>query len=1377
MKKTKENKNIDWDFILDLEGSKLEGYVPNYENSKSGVTIASGFDLGARNENDLIGLPKNLIKKLIPYLGLKGVEAHRIANTLNINNDEMKIINSFAKNKTMNKLKTRYNKTSGMNFDDLPMHKATTIASVAFQYGNLESETPNFWKQVTSNNWKGAINNLLNFQDDYPTRRGKEAAYLIKGEKNQKKISPTTIDTAQYQSNELTSAPKLPDEITPLDSISKIEAPEYIQNPNALNSVPTSPAPIDDKRKEMFTVGNKYRVEGMETALKERKKPEYIPEHSISVDKKKSFNPYLSEENKTYPKTLDRKDHDSTYTAWDDFRTGFFTGKYDEIVESTKDLGDKYFKKYSKFFAPGVPPLGSGELPDEPIYVDEQEEFIGDENYDRLKDNRIINNPLLQRFTIGSNSYEETTSIIGEINKNIETMARLTQSNSIFGSLGITAAMILDPTIITGVGAINMARKAATTINRLKLGLTYSVAMALPGEVIQANQDPLYTGDRLLGTLAVHGLISSSLSAFKIPKIEIKMGRNNKNNNINNSNILIDRSKLNNEKPTSNANQRSSFNTKDATNAQFEEIEIIKIHDDIIKTSAYRKEVNQINNLKKAVKDNSYIGTDLKIERSSLTPTMRVMSYDPIVPATAQEKIMMMLLVDTGAFIEKNKFGITSSDNAETIMDVTINSAMHKTLFKSGEEFVELWGHTSKTGVLGNTVAEFKIKLGIKGSQTAHQAMARSKFYEEIAMALRTGDKHDVPYVQKSVNYFREYLNYIDEMAYTSKVYQRPFVKKIEELELKLKEIKDPKNIEKLKKEIIILKNTMKDLHKKGPMQNNAEGFFPRIYNHAAIEKDPETWHKLMLKDTRITNPNISEIKANLIAEQKTASILHNKGYVEIGDDGNFVNEAFSTKQRIIQLPDVELAPFLINDAEMVLKHYTKTMGMDIVLTNQFGDVTMKDALQNVRNQYDELILKNKDPKIKAKLKKKQQNVISDLEDTLARVRGTYGAPSDPHSIPMRMIRAFKSAGVVTHMGGAMISSIPDLGMVIMRHGLNDFTNGFKALFLKKGGLNDLLKQMNRKEIRNVAQGGELILGVRQMAMADVGDIFQNRTKFEEVLHNSTNLMMLLNGLNAWNSIGKELVSQLVTNDIAKLAVKYYKKSDSISNKDVQKLAMTGINLPTLKKIGEQVNLHSQIIDGTQYIINTAKWDIKQPELVLKFRYALNMEIKRTIVTPGAGDRALWTSTALGTLIAQYKSFSQAFVQKVMIRGAQEKDINFATGIVSMILLGALVVQLKRLLSGQGLEEDYNELFYAAILKSGTTGIFGDFHNIASVLTNGRLSAERLLGIEPTSTSLGFKASTVGGPFVSYIGGWAEGKPDLPFSSLPAVDIAKQIIP
>ena len=49
---------------------------------------------------------------------------------------------------------------------------------MAFQYGDLESQTPNFWRQTTNNQWMEAYNNLLNFQDIYESRRKREAEYL-----------------------------------------------------------------------------------------------------------------------------------------------------------------------------------------------------------------------------------------------------------------------------------------------------------------------------------------------------------------------------------------------------------------------------------------------------------------------------------------------------------------------------------------------------------------------------------------------------------------------------------------------------------------------------------------------------------------------------------------------------------------------------------------------------------------------------------------------------------------------------------------------------------------------------------------------------------------------------------------------------------------------------------------------------------------------------------------------------------------------------------------------------------------------------------------------------------------------------------------------
>lgn len=68
-----------------------------------------------------------------------------------------------------------YGAASAPVFQDLPVGAQTAIADIAFQYGNLASRTPNFWRQVTTGQWQDAHSNLLDFQDDHRTRREGEA--------------------------------------------------------------------------------------------------------------------------------------------------------------------------------------------------------------------------------------------------------------------------------------------------------------------------------------------------------------------------------------------------------------------------------------------------------------------------------------------------------------------------------------------------------------------------------------------------------------------------------------------------------------------------------------------------------------------------------------------------------------------------------------------------------------------------------------------------------------------------------------------------------------------------------------------------------------------------------------------------------------------------------------------------------------------------------------------------------------------------------------------------------------------------------------------------------------------------------------------------
>ncbi|MEC9061538.1 MAG: pesticin C-terminus-like muramidase [Pseudomonadota bacterium] len=169
---------IDYAFIQKLEGNSNKGYVPDLEHSNSGVTIASGFDLGARRLSDLIGLPKPIIDKFTPYLGIKGADAQAKLEScpLILSDEECAKVNKFAHQEAEERLLDMWDGETP--FNDLSDRKQTVVASVSFQYGHLPSRTPNFWQQVTSGEWDAAIKNLRNFGDRYPTRRNKEADYL-----------------------------------------------------------------------------------------------------------------------------------------------------------------------------------------------------------------------------------------------------------------------------------------------------------------------------------------------------------------------------------------------------------------------------------------------------------------------------------------------------------------------------------------------------------------------------------------------------------------------------------------------------------------------------------------------------------------------------------------------------------------------------------------------------------------------------------------------------------------------------------------------------------------------------------------------------------------------------------------------------------------------------------------------------------------------------------------------------------------------------------------------------------------------------------------------------------------------------------------------
>ena len=156
--------------ILEFEGTKRKGYVPkdNQGNiiGKSGVTIGKGLDLGAQDENSLrsMGLEGELLNKLKPYVGVKGKEADEIADTLTINPEEEKFINTAVTTRYWNTFNSSFKLYTGYDSAELPDKARYAVASRFFNSGGSIFKTgrglTNLTKQLRTRDYKAAADNI-----------------------------------------------------------------------------------------------------------------------------------------------------------------------------------------------------------------------------------------------------------------------------------------------------------------------------------------------------------------------------------------------------------------------------------------------------------------------------------------------------------------------------------------------------------------------------------------------------------------------------------------------------------------------------------------------------------------------------------------------------------------------------------------------------------------------------------------------------------------------------------------------------------------------------------------------------------------------------------------------------------------------------------------------------------------------------------------------------------------------------------------------------------------------------------------------------------------------------------------------------------------
>jgi hypothetical protein len=320
-----------------------------------------------------------------------------------------------------------------------------------------------------------------------------------------------------------------------------------------------------------------------------------------------------------------------------------------------------------------------------------------------------------------------------------------------------------------------------------------------------------------------------------------------------------------------------------------------------------------------------------------------------------------------------------------------------------------------------------------------------------------------------------------------------------------------------------------------------------------------------------------------------------------------------------------------------------------------------------------------------------------------------------------------------------LMSSIVDTTAAVFQHGFGRMLKGTMKNFAKK------IKKIERPEKREGELAGvigEAYLNNRAHAITDVLDPYNQGTKLERAMSYASSKSVAITGFNIYTDALREIIAG-VSIDRSMKSIEALAKGAKIKPKEIERLAMFGIDSNDAKAIYKQFQKHGKIEDG-EYVLNSQMWD--DVALSRKWSSALGKEILKANIQPGQ-EKPLFMSTGLGSVMFQFKSFVAAANQRILIAGLQQRDAEVLQGMVGMIATGMLVAYLRT--PEENMPEDFNGWLREGIDRSGILGWVMEGNNIVEKLTGNNIGLSALMGTKPSArySSRGAMGAVLGPTF------------------------------
>jgi hypothetical protein len=453
---------------------------------------------------------------------------------------------------------------------------------------------------------------------------------------------------------------------------------------------------------------------------------------------------------------------------------------------------------------------------------------------------------------------------------------------------------------------------------------------------------------------------------------------------------------------------------------------------------------------------------------------------------------------------------------------------------------------------------------------------------------------------------------------------------------------------------------------------------------------------------------------------------------------------------REFNIPDATIKDFLENDIEHIVATHLRTIAPDVLLTEKFGDVRMTEAFRKINDEYAALTDAAKSEKQRTRLEAERQGVIDDLAAIRDRIRGTYAISSEaPMRNAARALNVIKNYNVLTSMGSAALSSLPDMAGTVMRHGLvNTFNDAWVPFFKMLTRQDDLWKEA-RTQYRAMGIAVESTLASRHHALTDTLDTYHPQSRVERTMQWATGKFQFVNMLAPWTDFAKVNASLVSGSEI--LRATKAAAEGSASARQLRTLGESGIEPHMASRIAKAFEDGGEIRDGV-HLPNTADWADKEARRVFEGAVARDADI--AVVTPGQ-EKPLWMSHPLLSVLGQFKSFTAAATERVLISNLQRRDAQVLQGMLFSMGLGMLSYKLNSLTGGQPTSDKPQDWIKESISRGNLLGWFEEGNALASKVTRGGVDVYRLIGADKPLSRYASRSAMdqILGPTAGKIGG------------------------